>query len=89
VGEPERRRASPNAAGRADERRGPLLPDLSIAENVCVGRITTRNGRVDRATMARRAAENLRNLGLDVPPTTLVAGSVLAQAPKGKGGSKK
>ncbi len=49
-----------------------LLPDLSIAENVFVGRIPTRNGRVDRATMARRAAESLRNLGLDVPPTALV-----------------
>ena len=49
-----------------------LLPDLSIAENVFVGRLPTRGGRVDRAGMARRAAENLRNLGLDVSPTTLV-----------------
>ncbi len=49
-----------------------LLPDLSIAENVFVGRLPTRHGRVDRAGMARRAAENLRALGLDISPTTLV-----------------
>ncbi|WP_131115184.1 sugar ABC transporter ATP-binding protein [Lichenihabitans psoromatis] len=49
-----------------------LLPDLSIAENVFVGRLPTKNGRVDRAGMARRAAENLRSLGLDVSPATLV-----------------
>ena len=49
-----------------------LLPDLSIAENVFVGRLPTRNGRVDRAGMARRAAENLRSLGLEASPATLV-----------------
>ncbi|HEX4766173.1 MAG TPA: sugar ABC transporter ATP-binding protein [Lichenihabitans sp.] len=49
-----------------------LLPDLSIAENVFVGRLPTRGGRVDRSSMARRAAQNLRSLGLDVSPATLV-----------------
>ena len=49
-----------------------LLPDLSIAENVFVGRLPTRYGRVDRAAMQRRAAQHLRALGLDIPPTTLV-----------------
>jgi len=49
-----------------------LLPDLSIAENVFVGRLPTKNGRVDRADMARRAAGNLRSLGLEVSPATLV-----------------
>ena len=49
-----------------------LLPDLSIAENVFVGRLPMRNGRVDRATMNRRAAEQLHRLGLDVPPTRKV-----------------
>ncbi len=49
-----------------------LLPDLSIAENVFVGRLPTKNGRVDRAGMAHRAAENLHSLGLDVSPATLV-----------------
>jgi ribose transport system ATP-binding protein len=49
-----------------------LLPDLSIAENVFVGRLPTKFGRVDRAAMARRAAEQLHRLGLDVSPTKLV-----------------
>jgi ribose transport system ATP-binding protein len=49
-----------------------LLPDLSIAENVFVGRLLMKGGRIDRETMNRRAAEQLHRLGLDVPPTTLV-----------------
>jgi ribose transport system ATP-binding protein len=49
-----------------------LLPDLSIAENVFVGRLPMRGGRVDRAAMNRRASEQLRRLGLNVPPTRLV-----------------
>jgi ribose transport system ATP-binding protein len=49
-----------------------LLPDLSIAENVFVGRLLMKGGRIDRETMNRLAAEQLRRLGLDVPPTTLV-----------------
>jgi len=49
-----------------------LLPDLSIAENVFVGRQPTRFGRVDRPFMERRAAEQLHRLGLDVPTSTLV-----------------
>jgi ribose transport system ATP-binding protein len=49
-----------------------LVLDLSIAENVFVGRLPVRNGRVDRQTMNDRAAEQLHRLGLDEPPTTLV-----------------
>jgi len=49
-----------------------LLPDLSIAENVFVGRLLMKGGRIDRETMNERAAEQLHRLGLDVPPTTLV-----------------
>src|SRR6266436_930080 len=49
-----------------------LLRDLSISENVFVGRLLTRGGKIDRETMNRRAAEQLHRLGLDVPPTTLV-----------------
>jgi ribose transport system ATP-binding protein len=48
------------------------LPQLSIAENVFVGRLLMKGGRIDRETMNRRAAEQLHRLGLDVPPTTLV-----------------
>jgi ribose transport system ATP-binding protein len=49
-----------------------LLPDLSIAENVFVGRLLMHGGRIDREMMNLRAAEQLRRLGLDVPPKTLV-----------------
>ena len=57
-----------------------LLPDLSIAENVFVGRLPMRNGAVDRAFMAERAGEHLRALGLNVAPTRLVRGlSIAAQ----------
>src|SRR3979411_3344178 len=49
-----------------------LLPDLSIGENVFVGRPLMRQGRIDRDEMNRRAAEQLKRLGLNVPPTTLV-----------------
>jgi ribose transport system ATP-binding protein len=49
-----------------------LLKDLSIAENVFVGRLPLRLGKIDRAEMNRRAAEQLRRLGLDAPPTMLV-----------------
>ena len=49
-----------------------LLPQLSIAENVFVGRLLMKGGRIDRETMNQRAAEQLHRLGLDVPPTTLV-----------------
>ncbi|MEV7866561.1 sugar ABC transporter ATP-binding protein [Streptomyces sp. NPDC088124] len=49
-----------------------LLPDLSVAENVFLGRLLTRGGRIDRAEMNRRAEEQLHRLGLRISPTRLV-----------------
>ncbi len=49
-----------------------LLPDLTVSENVFVGRIPMRRGRVDREKMNRLAQEQLHRLGLDIAPTTLV-----------------
>ena len=49
-----------------------LLLDLSIAENIFVGRLPMRGGRADRELMNRRAAEQLHRLGLEASPTTLV-----------------
>ncbi|MEQ1956479.1 sugar ABC transporter ATP-binding protein [Mesorhizobium sp. CN2-181] len=51
-----------------------LLPNLTIAENVHVGRYPIRSGLVDRARMNRDAAEQLRRLGLNLPATRRVAG---------------
>ena len=45
-----------------------LLPDLSVAENVYVGRLLMRGGRIDRATMNAKASAQLKRLGLDVSP---------------------
>ncbi|MGI4745002.1 MAG: sugar ABC transporter ATP-binding protein [Janthinobacterium lividum] len=57
-----------------------LLPDLSIAENVFVGRLPMRAGAIDRAFMNERAGEHLRALGLNVSPMRKMRGlSVAAQ----------
>ncbi|WP_180898876.1 sugar ABC transporter ATP-binding protein [Martelella soudanensis] len=45
-----------------------LLPHLTIAENIFVGRYPMRNGRLDRAEMNRRAHHGLERLGLDISP---------------------
>jgi ribose transport system ATP-binding protein len=49
-----------------------LLPHLTVAENVFVGRMPTRGGRIDRARINREATEQLHRLGLDIPPTKMV-----------------
>ncbi|MEJ3748964.1 sugar ABC transporter ATP-binding protein [Actinomycetes bacterium KLBMP 9797] len=49
-----------------------LLPDLSISENVFVGRQLVSGGRIDRKEMDRRAQKQLHRLGLDIPPRRLL-----------------
>ena len=49
-----------------------LLPDLSVSENVFVGRQLTSGGRINRREMDRRAQEQLHRLGLDISPGRLV-----------------
>lgn len=51
-----------------------LLPELSIAENVFIGRWPMKNGVVDRAQMVRRAQEQLSRLNLHIPATRKVGG---------------
>lgn len=51
-----------------------LLPHLSIAENIFLGRYPMKKGRVDRAEMNKRALAGLKRLGLDISPRRLVAG---------------
>src|SRR5688572_22195792 len=43
-----------------------LLPQLTIAENVFVGRLLMKNGRLDMASMVQKAQAQLQRLGLDV-----------------------
>ncbi|WP_308917198.1 sugar ABC transporter ATP-binding protein [Jannaschia sp. LMIT008] len=51
-----------------------LLPHLSIAENVFVGRYPKRAGRIDRRAMEARAHEGLARLGLEIPASRMVDG---------------
>jgi ribose transport system ATP-binding protein len=57
-----------------------LLPQLSIAENIFVGRLPMRYGKVDRDYMEAQAQIQLERLGLKVPASRKVEGlSVAAQ----------
>ncbi len=51
-----------------------LLPKLTIAENVFVGRYPMHLGRVDRKAMSQRARKGLQRLGLNISPNRLVEG---------------
>lgn len=51
-----------------------LLPQLSIAENIFVGRYLKKGGRIDRQAMEKRAHSGLQRLGLDISPRRLVEG---------------
>ncbi|ASP83093.1 sugar ABC transporter ATP-binding protein [Sinorhizobium meliloti] len=51
-----------------------LLPKLSVAENVFLGRYPMKSSRVDRKAMEDRARSGLHRLGLDISPDRLVEG---------------
>lgn len=51
-----------------------LLPHLSIAENIFVGRYPRKGGRIDRREMEQRAHQGLQRLGLNISPRRLVEG---------------
>ena len=50
-----------------------MLPTLSVAENLFMGRMPSRLGWVDRQAMRARANELLAEVGLDVDPATRVS----------------
>ncbi|GEP40026.1 sugar ABC transporter [Nocardioides psychrotolerans] len=56
-----------------------LLPDLSVAENIYLGRLPSRGGRIDRSRMHRDAAEVLGLLGVDLDPRRPVRGLSMAR----------
>jgi ABC-type sugar transport system ATPase subunit len=56
-----------------------LVPSLSIAENVLIGREPVRFGFVDGTAMARRTRELTASVGLDVDPARLVADLSVAE----------
>ena len=49
-----------------------LLRELSVTENVFVGKLLTKNGLVDFTTMNNIAKKQLNRLGLDISPNQLV-----------------
>jgi ribose transport system ATP-binding protein len=49
-----------------------LFPNLSVAENICLGALPRRGWLVDTRTAEHRASVLLAEVGLDVPPTMLV-----------------
>ncbi|MFB2598464.1 sugar ABC transporter ATP-binding protein [Herbiconiux sp. P17] len=55
-----------------------LLPNLSVAENILLGREPRRFGSIDHRTMRRRAAELLAGLNLDIDPGSLLGSHSLA-----------
>ena len=55
-----------------------LLPNLSIAENICLGRESHRFGLIDRKAMRKRAHEALDSLGVDLDVTSQLGTHSLA-----------
>ena len=56
-----------------------LLPHLTVAENLALGREPQRGGLLDRRGMAARAREALGRLGLEIAPETPVSRLSLAE----------
>ena len=61
-----------------------LLPDLSVAENVFVGRWPMRAGASTATQMNARAAEQLQRLGLDISPDAAGAHAARRRAAAGR-----
>jgi len=55
-----------------------LLPNLSVAENIALGREPRRYGMIDNRQMREHATEVLRDLGLDVDPASILGRHSLA-----------
>ncbi len=55
-----------------------LLPNLTVAENICLGREPRRFGAVDWRAMVARAREALADLGVDIDPQSVLATHSLA-----------
>lgn len=49
-----------------------LLPNVSVAENIALGREPRRMGRIDWREMRRRARDVLADLGLDIDPASIL-----------------
>jgi L-arabinose transport system ATP-binding protein len=50
-----------------------LVPELTVAENLWLGRFPGKAGVIDRATLVETVREKFRDIGIDVDPMTKVA----------------
>ncbi len=55
-----------------------MVPSLSVAENIFLGRLPTKAGRLDRGSMNNQAGDILGSLGIELDPRRLVAGLSMA-----------
>lgn len=55
-----------------------MIPGLSVAENIFLGRLPRRAGRIDRGKMERESLRVLHLLGIDLDPRRRVAGLSMA-----------
>ncbi len=56
-----------------------MVPGLSVAENIFLGRLPLKGGKVDTASMNRQSREVLDILGVDLDPRRPIAGLSMAQ----------
>ncbi len=56
-----------------------LVPGMTVAENIYLGHLPARRGLVDRASLRAQAAAQLRRLGEDIDPDTLLADLPIGQ----------
>ncbi|MBL0373601.1 sugar ABC transporter ATP-binding protein [Rhizobium sp. KVB221] len=56
-----------------------LVPDLTVAENVFLGRMPTRRGMLDRGEMVRNAARVLKELGTVIDPNCRLGDLTISQ----------
>jgi ABC-type sugar transport system ATPase subunit len=56
-----------------------VVPTLSVAENIWLGRLPVRNRRVDWATMAESADKLLKRMNVEIDPRATVAGLSVAE----------
>ena len=56
-----------------------MVPHLSVAENIFLGRLPMKGGRVDRASMYEQTAAVLGTLGVDIDPRRSIRGLSTAQ----------
>ncbi len=56
-----------------------LVPEMSVAENIFLGRVPSRFGLLNQARMARESAALLARLGATIEPDTLVGALSIAQ----------